>query len=176
MTFSDYLVDTLLVLLVLRQTRESRFDRKALLLPLAIVAVVAHSYLKTIPTGSHDLALIAGLTGIGLVFGLVSALATRVRVEGGVALVQARWVAAGIWVMSMGSRFAFAVWASHGGGPSLMRFSIAHHLQATVWTAALVLMALAEVVTRTLVLFLRAQRATLGQPVAPAGTPVHVTV
>ena len=37
MTFIDYLVDSVLVLIVFRQIRESRFDRRAIILPLAIV-------------------------------------------------------------------------------------------------------------------------------------------
>jgi hypothetical protein len=54
---------------------------------------------------------------------------------------------------------AFAIWASNGGGPALGRFSAAHHItSATAWTAALVLMALAEVLVRTGLLWVRAQR------------------
>jgi hypothetical protein len=169
MTFGDYLIDTVLVLLVVRQIREARFDRKALLLPLVIVGVVAQKYLKTIPTGTNDLLLIGGLALAGLVFGLVSALATRIRLDRGVPLVKAGWLAAGVWVFSMGSRFAFGVWATHGGGPALARFTVAQHLDARVWTAALVLMALAEVVSRTLVLYARARRVAVATaPDAPA--------
>jgi hypothetical protein len=54
--------------------------------------------------------------------------------------------------LSMGARFTFAVWASPGGGPSLFK----------VWTVALVLMALGEVITRVRVLVYRAKR-TLAQ-------------
>ncbi|MGH8959945.1 MAG: hypothetical protein ACRDWT_01855 [Jatrophihabitantaceae bacterium] len=164
MTFSDYLFDSVLVLLVLRQLRESRLDRKAVLLPLGIIAWVADSYLHTIPTSGNNLVLIVGLTLVGVAFGSISALTTRVRADGGrYALVKAGWTAAGVWVLSMGSRFAFAVWASHGGGPSLYRFGRTHHLSIDVWTAALVLMALGEVLSRTGILLVRSQR-TLGQP------------
>jgi hypothetical protein len=166
MDLTDYLVDSLLVLLVLRQVRESRWDAKATALPLVVVAVVAHTYLTTIPTGGADLLLIVGLTVIGTAFGLISALATRLRRDGaGAVLVKAGWLAAGVWVLSMGSRFAFAVWASHGGGPALYRFTLSHHLDITVWTAALVLMALAEVVTRTLVLYARSRQLPAAQAV-----------
>lgn len=165
MTFSDYLLDSILVLLVLRQIRESRFDRRAILLPLVIVGVVANSYLHTIPTSGNNLVLIVGLTLVGIAFGTVSALATRVRADGGpVALVKAGWVAAGLWVFSMGARMTFAIWATHGGGPVIGRFTLAHHLSAEVWTAALVLMALGEVISRVGVLYLRSRRVLAAAP------------
>jgi hypothetical protein len=109
--------------------------------------------------------LIAGLTVVGITFGLISALATRVRTDGGrYALAKAGWIAAGVWVLSMGARFTFAVWASHSGGPHLYRFSIDHHLDIKVWTAALVLMALGEVITRVGVLVYRSRAALASTP------------
>jgi hypothetical protein len=168
MTLSDYILDTVLVLLVVRQIRESRWDRRAVLLPLGITAFVGHSYLHTVPTGGANLWLVAGLTMLGAVFGTVSALTTRVRTDGGrYALVRASWIAAGTWVLSMGGRFAFALWASHGGGPTLARFTVHHHLSGDVWVAALVLMALAEVVTRVGLVSYRAHRAVARQSAAP---------
>jgi hypothetical protein len=73
--------------------------------------------------------------------------------------VKAGGAAALLWVLGMGSRFAFSVWASHGGGPALGRFSAEHGLTAVGWTAALVLMALAEVLSRTAIMVARARRA-----------------
>ncbi|HEU5267889.1 MAG TPA: hypothetical protein VFU35_14365 [Jatrophihabitans sp.] len=165
MTFSDYLMDSVLVLLVVRQLREARFDLKSVLLPLGIIALVVKSYLHSVPTGGNDLAVVVGLTLVGVLFGTVSAATTRVRTDGGkYALVKAGWIAAGLWVFSMGARFAFAVWASHGGGVHLYRFSVAHSLDIKVWTAAIVLMAVGEVVSRTGVLYYRTQRALATAP------------
>jgi hypothetical protein len=167
MTFTDYLVDSLLVLLVVRQIREVRWDRRAIVLPLAITAYVVYTYVHSIPTSGNDLLLVTGLTLVGVVSGTVSALATRVRTDGGrYALVRAGWIAAGIWVLSMSARFAFAVWASHSGGPTLARFTLDNHLTPDVWVAALVLMALGEVVTRVGLISYRAYRA-VNQQVAP---------
>ena len=160
MTFSDYLIDSLLVLLVVRQIREARWDRHAVILPLAITGYVGFSYLHNIPTAGNDLLLIVGLALVGVVCGMVSGLATRIRTDGGrYAWVRAGWIAAGVWVASMSARFAFAVWASHGGGPTLARFTIDNHLTPSVWVAALVLMALGEVVTRVGLVSYRAARA-----------------
>lgn len=169
MSFGDYLFDTVLVLLVVRQLRESRFTLHMVLLPLGIIGWVVKSYLHTIPTSGNDLAVIVGLTAVGVVFGSISALTTRVRTDGGPnALIKAGWVSAGVWVLSMGGRFGFAVWASHGGGPSLYRFSLAHDLSIDVWTAAIVLMALGEVLARTGLMVLRTHRALAEQPVNQA--------
>ena len=160
MTFSDYLLDTVLVLLVVRQIRESRLDLRATLLPVGLVVIIGGSYLHGIPTSGNDFALVALLTGVGVSLGLISALTTRVRSDGGrYPLVKAGWVAAAAWIAGMGSRFAFAVWAAHGGAAELGRFSVEHHIDIRgAWTAALVLMALGEVLTRTLILVVRGQR------------------
>jgi hypothetical protein len=169
MTFGDYLFDSILVLLVLRQVRESRFGRHAVLLPLGIIATVAQHYLHTVPTSGNDLPLVVALTLLGVACGATSALSTRVRTDGGrYALVRAGWLAAGIWVFSMGSRFAFVVWATHGGGAQLYRFSRAHSLSIQVWTAGLVLMALGEVLARTGILLVRTRRALAAGPTEPA--------
>jgi hypothetical protein len=174
MSLTDYLFDSLLVVLVLRQVKESRFDTKTVLLPLGVMTWVASRYLHSLPTGAADLALMATLAGAGALCGVVSGLATRMRIGAdGRVLIRAGWTAAGVWVASMGARFAFAVWASHGGGPQLYRFSRAHHLDASAWTAALVFMAFGEVLVRMAILFTRSRR--LPDPAA-ARTPEPVTV
>ena len=54
---------------------------------------------------------------------------------------------------------AFALYAENGGGPSVARFSAVHHItSAAAWTAALILMALTEVVGCTAVFAGRALR------------------
>jgi hypothetical protein len=161
MTFTDYLLDSLLVLIVFRQIREARFDRMAVILPLGIAAIVCNSYLHSIPTAGNDLPLIVGFTALGVAFGVISGLATRVRTDGGrYALVKAGWIAAGVWVLGMGFRFAFSVWANNGGSADLVHFSIAHNITSgSAWTAALVLMAMGEVACRTGVLLFRSHRA-----------------
>jgi hypothetical protein len=176
MTLTDYLLDSALILVVLRQLRESRYDRRAVVLPLAIVAIVANSYLHAVPTAGSDLALIMGFSALGIALGAASGLATRVRADGGrYALVKAGTVAAGLWVLSMGFRMVFAIWASsHEGGITLGRFSMQHHITSgDAWTAALVLMALGEVVTRVGVLYIRSRRAIAAVGIS---TPQLVTV
>jgi hypothetical protein len=159
MSLTDYLLDTALVLLVFRQLRESRFTRRTVLLPVVICAVVAQQYLHSLPTAGSDLLLVGVLTLVGLTLGTASGLTTRVRRDAaGAAWVKAGGAAAILWVLGMGSRFAFSVWVSHGGGPTIGRFSAEHGLTAAGWTAALVLMALAEVLSRTALLWVRSRR------------------
>jgi hypothetical protein len=160
MSIGDYILDSVLVLLVFRQLRESRLDRRALLLPLAIVAFVAHEYLHNVPTSGNDLVLIVALTAVGVALGTGSGLVTRVRADGGrYPLVKAGYASAALWVLGMGSRFAFAIWANNGGAETLGHFSAAHDITSgDAWTAALVLMALGEVISRVGVLYLRGRR------------------
>ena len=58
MTFTDYLIDISLIALVLVQVKSRRLTVKALLLPIGIVAYVAFTYLKGVPTAHNDLVLI----------------------------------------------------------------------------------------------------------------------
>ena len=70
-------------------------------------------------------------------------------------------------VGGVGARLAFAVAASNGAGPAIARFSIAHHITgAAAWVAALIMMALADVLTRLVIIYLRGRR--LAGPAATA--------
>jgi hypothetical protein len=63
--------------------------------------------------------------------------------------------------------FYFA--ATHGAGPAIARFSIAHHITSpAAWAAALVMRALADVLTRLAVVYLRGRQLT-----APSRWPRH---
>lgn len=159
MTTTDYFLDIALIAIVFRQIRESRLDLRAVLLPIGICVWVGAGYLKSLPTAGNDLLLIGALSAVGVSLGVLSGLATRVRRNAeGHALIKAGWVAAGAWVLGMGFRFGFALWAAHGGGPGLVRFSAAHAITGDdAWTDALVLMAFGEVFTRTAILVLRAR-------------------
>ncbi len=53
MTITDYLINALFVLVVIRQARERELDLRSLLIPLVLVAFVAHNYLHSIPAKTH---------------------------------------------------------------------------------------------------------------------------
>lgn len=160
MTTTDYLINGLLVLVVLRQLHERRLDLHSFLVPLALVGYVAHKYLHTIPTAGNDLVLIGALTTAGAVLGALAGRFTHLRAGAdGVALARAGWAAATLWVAGIGSRIAFSFLSDHGAHHAIAHFSAVNHITgAQAWTAAFVLMALAEVSARLLTLYLRSRR------------------
>jgi hypothetical protein len=174
MTFTDYLLNGVLVALVLVQIRGRRLSTSMLLRPILIVGVVAATYLRAIPTEGHDVALALVGAAVGTALGTCCGLATSVfRNNEGHVIVKAGFLAALLWVAGVGSRLAFSLYSEHGGGPAVTRFSIANHITSTqAWIACLVLMAIMEVVSRTAVLAWR--RNGLESPMAVIETPQAV--
>ena len=160
MSITDYLLDSLLVLLVLIQIKERALTTKALLRPVIIVAIAAANYLHGIPTAGNDLVLVAALSLTGLLIGLASAqTAIMRRGANGEALARAGWRSGFFWVLGMGSRFAFLVWVHNGGAQAVGQFSAQHAITGgAAWTAALLLMAAFEVCGRSLILAARRQQ------------------
>jgi hypothetical protein len=165
MTFTDYLIDSALVLLVLVQIKETRLTVRSLLRPLVIVAVAVANYLHGIPTAGNDLVLVAVLALLGLTIGVASGQTVLMRRDGNSeVLARAGWASAIFWVLGMGSRFAFLVWVNNGGGATIGRFSADHSItSAEAWTVALLAMVVFEVCGRTLVQAVRRQQ-LLGVP------------
>jgi hypothetical protein len=154
MTLTDYLIDSGLVLLVLLQMKERTLTMKDLVRPLVIVAIAVANYLHGIPTAGNDIVLVAVLALIGLSIGVASGRTVLMRLgRDGSVLARAAWASAFFWVLGMGSRFAFAVWVSHGGASVVGQFSAQHAITSgEAWTAALLAMAVFEVRGRTLVM------------------------
>jgi hypothetical protein len=157
MTFTDYLIDSALVLLVLLQLKERPLTTKSLVRPLVIVSIAVVNYLHGIPTAGNDLVLIGTLALLGALIGTASAQTVRLRRGAdGTVLARAGWASAFFWVLGMGSRFAFIVWINHSGMHSLATFSAQHHITgAEAWTVALLAMAVFEVAGRSALLAAR---------------------
>jgi hypothetical protein len=172
MTTTEWITDIALLLLVLRQIREARLTLTQLAIPLAIVAYVAHHYLHSIPTAGNDLVLILTLVAVGATLGIAGGIYTRVRVDGPATLVQAGVISAALWVIGMSARMGFQLWSQNGGAGSIERFSVAHQITSDqAWVAALVLMALTEVVTRLATIVYRGQTARRAATGATATVP-----
>ncbi|MFD6936622.1 hypothetical protein ACFWAP_10790 [Streptomyces goshikiensis] len=173
MTATEWITDIALILIVFRQLREGRLDRKTFLLPLGIVAFVAYTYLDSVPTGGNDLVLIAALTAVGAALGVAGGVYTRIRALDGNLLIKAGAVSAVLWIVGMGARMGFQTWVEHGGGAEpVARFSLAHHITSQqAWVAAFVLMALTEVVTRVATIYIRSRghRLAAARPAAALG-------
>ena len=167
-----YVINAILVLMVIRQLREHSLDLRALAVPVLAVAAAAVMFLHSVPVGGSDIAL--ELLGVmaGAAMGAIGGLATRLRRGAdGRPLGRAGALAAGMWVAGVGARMAFAFAATHGAGPAIGRFSLAHHITGSgAWVAALVMMALADVLTRLAVVWLRGRRLAAAPAAARALT------
>lgn len=160
MTITDYLINGLFVLIVLRQARERELDRRSVVVPLVLLFFVANMYLHSIPTAGNDLVLIGLLATVGLALGVASGFATHVRAGGaGRAVARVGWLAAALLIAGIGSRMVFAFALSSGLRPDIASFSVAHQIGAAAWPTALVLMAICEVITRIAIVQLRGRQA-----------------
>lgn len=168
-----YLINAVLVLMVIRQAREHPLDLRSLAGPVLAVGCAAVVFLHSVPLGGSDLALELACVTAGAAMGTIGGLTTRLRLgAGGRPLGRAGALAAGMWVGGVGARLAFAVAAGNGAGPAIARFSIAHHITGSqAWVAALVMMALADVLTRLVVIYLRGHRLAAIPAVTAARVP-----
>jgi hypothetical protein len=168
MTTTDYLINFALIALVIVQIRGSRLDMKTAIRPVVCVVAAAAYYLKGFPTGGNDLWLTVVLGSVGLALGVGCALTTKVwRAADGHAYAKAGSAAAVLWIVGIGSRLAFEEYSTHGGMHAIVRFSIAHDITGqNAWVAGLVTMALAEVISRLVVIRIRGVRTQVtGAPI-----------
>ena len=156
MTPTDYLIDSVLILLVLLQVKERTLTTKSLIRPLVIVGAAAANYLHGIPTAGNDLVLVGILALLGGAIGLASAKTVIMRAgDDGTVLARAGWASGFFWVLGMGSRFAFIYWITHFGGSTIAQFSAQHAITMNTWSVALLAMAVAEVVSRSVLMAAR---------------------
>jgi hypothetical protein len=169
MTSTDYIISAVLVLLVVPQIRGMRINLRSLLLPLVAVGAAAAYYLKSVPTTGHDVGLDLALGVVGVALGLLCGLTTRVFADNEGFLVAKAGVAAAIlWVVGMAARTVFVYEANHGGQHAIVTFSINNQITGSAaWTAALVFMALVQVLARLVVVRVKAHQARqVAAPVA----------
>jgi len=159
MTTTEYALNLALVGLVALQIRGITVTKAALLFPVVMTTWIATSLLKSIPTAGNDLWLELFGMLVGATLGALAALATSVTRTGGNAVAKAGAVAAFLWVAGIGARVSFSLWVGHGGAATIRQFSLVHHITGgPAWGTAFILMALAEVVTRTGVIYLKTVR------------------
>ena len=129
---------------------------RALAVPVLAVAAAAVMFLHSVPGGGSDVTLDLLCVSAGAAMGAIGGLATRLRLGAdGRPLGRAGTLAAGMWIARVGARMVFYFAATHGAGPAIAHFSIAHHITGSAaWTAALVMMALADVLTRLAVVWI----------------------
>jgi hypothetical protein len=177
MNINMYVVNAVLILMVVRQVREHPLDLRSLAVPVLAVGIAAVLFLHSVPLGGSDMALELACVAGGAAMGAIGGLATRLRLGAdGRPLGRAGWLAAGMWIGGVGARLAFAVAASNGAGPAIASFSIANHITGSAaWIAALVMMALADVFTRLVIIYLRGRRLATGATLVGAAIPACIT-
>jgi hypothetical protein len=160
MTTIDYLISAALILLVIPQIRGTRQTPRNALLPVVAVAAAAAYYLKSFPTEGHNVQLYVVGVLAGAVLGVACGATTRLSLgSDGVALAKAGTVAALLWILGMASRAGFEYWATHSGSTTIAQFSHDNMITgAAAWTAALLLMALAQVLSRLAVVQIKARQ------------------
>lgn len=159
MTATEYLMNIGLVGLVLLQIRGHKITRARMILPVVVTVWVASQFLHGLPTAGNDALLETTLALVGAALGAVAGLATTVSRQGAGAFAKAGAVAAVLWVAGVGARVGFSLWVSHGGQPSVVRFSAVYHITSgTAWVAGFIMMAMLEVTVRTAVLWVKAVR------------------
>ena len=159
MASTDYLINAIFLLVVLRQARERRLDIRSIVAPMALVVFVATHYVRTIPTGGSDVALALALTLVGLSLGVLCGYATHMRVDAdGTRFARVGPVAAILLLGGISARLVFVFALEHGAGPAIRDFSIVHHISAAAWPPALVSMALCEVTARLVIVQVRGQQ------------------
>ena len=159
MTTTDYLINAMFVLIVVRQARERELDFRSVVVPLGLVAFVANIYIHSIPTAGNDLVLIGLLAAVGLALGVISGFAIHVRAgSNGLAVARVGWLAGVLLVLGITARMVFAFTVTHGAHHAVASFSIAHQISGAAWPVALVSMAVCEVVARIATVQLRGRR------------------
>ncbi len=165
----DYVFPLLLILSVVRQMRGKHLTWFQLAWPIGLVIWAAFQYLRGFPATPADVALVTACAAVGTVLGALAGRYTVVyRRADGALMARATLATVVLWTLGTIARLAFGLYAEHGGGPAIASFSAAHGLSVRAWAAALILMALAEVLGRTTILAPRAIREATGD--APRAT------
>lgn len=156
MSTTDYLLAAGTLALVFWNMRPHALTGRRLRRPLIVAAIVCMTFLHGVPTAGADGALV--LLGVltGAACGIAGALATRLELHDGEVIAAATPFAYAVTGLAFGGRLAFAIAATNGLGPAIGRFSqsVGIHSQQA-WVAALVLMAVSDLVVRALVLWQR---------------------
>jgi len=171
-TITMYVINAILVLMVIRQIREHPLDLRSLAVPVLAVGAAAVLFLRSVPVSGNDIVLELACVAAGATMGALGGLTTKLRRgSDGRALGRAGWLAASLWIAGVGARMAFAIAAASGEGPAIARFSMAHQITGqAAWVAALIMMALADVLTRLVVIYVRGRRLTA----TPARSAVRI--
>lgn len=159
MNTTEYCVQLVLVLLVVRQIRGGRLDLVNLVLPIVMIAGTAAFYLRSFPTVGGDLGLELALAALGTGLGVAAGATTRVWAADDGVHAKAGLAAAALWVGGIGARIVFVLATEHTSfATTVADFSRTNQINGSqAWVVAFVLMALCEGVARLVTIRLRAR-------------------
>lgn len=156
MNLEEWIISLLLVAVVLRQIRGKRLTLFGLTWPIILILYAFLNYFKTIPLYKSDLTLVLSLMFIGLLLGVGCGVLTQVYIQNNTIKAKARFLASTLWIIGMGSRIIFGIYATHGGATHIGNISSKLHLHSyNTWAVALIFMALLEVLSRSFILYIR---------------------
>ncbi|MDH6133246.1 hypothetical protein P3T37_002641 [Kitasatospora sp. MAA4] len=159
MNTTEYCVQLVLILLVVRQIKGGKLDAASLVLPVVLIAATAAYYLRQFPTAGGDLGLELGLGALGVLIGVLCGITTRIWNTGQGVYAKAGVVAAALWIGGIGTRIVFVLAEEHTGfSKTVETFSRNQQITgAQAWVVAFVLMALGEAVARLVTIRVRAR-------------------
>jgi hypothetical protein len=157
---SDLIIDALLLAAVLEADLGSqrKIGKSRIVRPLLLAGVIIPLYMKAVITSGTGLTLEIALAAVGIVCGLIaSALMTVYRSPKTGKPVSRTGVGyASLWIVVIGARAAFSYGALHWFSPQLGHWMARNAVTAAAITDALIFMAVAMLLTRTIGLAMRA--------------------
>jgi hypothetical protein len=149
-----------------------KIGRMRLLRPMALAAAIVPLYLKTVASSGNGLTLEVGAAIGGLLLGLgATALMSVYRSpETGETVSRTGFSYAALWTAVIGTRAAFSYGSTHWFGQSLGTWMVQHSVTTAAITDGLIFMAVAMLLTRTILMTVRAAQV---RPAATARYP-HV--
>lgn len=128
--------------------------------PLLLSIAIVPSFVHTLSTHGNDLVLQLAGTAAGVLVGLLAVSAMKVDHSGpsGTPSTEAGVGYALVWTVIAAGRLVFAYGSQHWFGATVAREAIKLHVTGTGITNALVFMAIAAVITRTLAVWTRVSR------------------
>jgi hypothetical protein len=170
------IVNAVVLVLVLARDLGPRrgIGKIRIVIPLLAAALIIPLFIAHVSTHGSGLTLELAGTAAGIAIGLLALWQMRVyrNEETGKPTSAAGWGYALVWTAVIGARAVFSYGASHWFTGPLGRWLITNRIPVAALTDALIFMAVAMLLTRTIGLAWRARSARSPLPHDPASSPV----
>jgi hypothetical protein len=164
---ADLIIDALVLGAVLEADlgAHRRIGRLRILRPLLLAGVIVPLYLKGVTTSGAGLSLEIGLGAAGVVCGLLATMLMTVyrSPSTGRPVSRAGLAYGALWTVVIGARAAFSYGATHWFGPQLGGWMARNSVTGAAITDALIFMAVAMLLARTIGMAVAAKRLSSAQ-------------